>query len=128
MSLLKAIEDTACAVAFAEENVETLKGVLKGLEAILGEHERWDEDIPDEQEREEYVPWYLNIPANGVECWVEDSEKRVRAERDEDCKVTSIVNSYDSSQAMRFDTDCYRWRYAIPVDPKLRLPNGAITL
>ena len=72
--------------------------------------------------------WYLNIPEEGVECWVEDSERKVRAERDEDYEDTIIVYRYDSSVDMRFDTNVYRWKYAIPVDPELRLPNGLIVL
>jgi hypothetical protein len=74
------------------------------------------------------VPWYYNIPKEGVECWVEDTEGYVRAERDRACEATAIVYSYDSTVIMRFGEDRLSWTYAIPVDPDLRLPNGAITL
>jgi hypothetical protein len=75
------------------------------------------------------VPWYHNIPKEGVECWVEDTEGYVRAERDKACEDTAIVYSYDSTVIRRFGAEGrLSWKYAIPVDPNLRLPDGEIVL
>ena len=107
MSLLKAIEEA--------------KALVSSLEALLGT------EVVNEVVTE---PWYLNIPKEGVECWVDDREADVKKERDGeyDDEGTRIVYSYDSSRRLQFITDGFAWKYAIPVDPNLRLPNGEITL
>lgn len=111
MSLLQAIKE-------AEALVASLKALLGGGQV---------------------GPWYENIPEKGVECWVADERATVIAEKDEaDDDDTRVVYRYDSSEQMqfialmhnsRFDPDnMVGWKYAIPVDPNLRLPDGKITL
>ena len=73
-------------------------------------------------------PWYLNIPKEGVKCWVKDSLRDVKEERDRESSDTRTVCGYDPIEEMPFITERLSWPYAIPVDPKLRLPNGAIVL
>ena len=82
-------------------------------------------------------PWYHNIPKEGVDCWVDD-DSDVEAARDAVESSTRTVYSYDPSEDMPFEAlmddalfspyNMLRWKYAIPVDPALRLPNGAIIL
>jgi hypothetical protein len=114
MSLLKAIEEAEAVVA--------------SLKELLGE------SVAEEVVTE---PWYHNIPKEGVECWVSDSLSEVEKEMDEENDDTRIVCGYEPSEDMPFEALRYGrlldpdnmivWTYAIPVDPDLRLPNGAIT-
>jgi hypothetical protein len=74
------------------------------------------------------VPWYENIPAGGVLCWrsdcMEDLYNQMRdAARGDACRIYD----YYAGVQRPFQHCCW-WKYAIPVDPALRLPNGAITL
>jgi hypothetical protein len=104
MSLLQAIKEAEAVVA--------------SLKALLGESVA---EVQDEL-------WYLNIPKEGVECWVADCLGSLKEEMDGGQSDTRIVYSYEPRVEMRFETDGLSWAYAIPVDPALRLPNGAITL
>ena len=84
------------------------------------------------------VPWYENIPKEGIECWVEDIGDLVREERDKAHHDTRTVYGYDSSEHQPFKAlmlnrglapdNMIGWTYAIPVDADLRLPDGKITL
>ena len=104
MSLLQAIKE-------AEAVVASLKALLGGSVA----------ELQDE-------PWYLHIPKEGVECWIGDTRTYIdRAVGDSYCSMTTVY-SYEPSSACPFEANTSVWTYAIPVDPKLRLPNGAITL
>jgi hypothetical protein len=100
MSLLQAIKEA--------------KAVVSSLEALLGT------EVQDE-------PWYENIPAGGVLCWrsdcMEDLYNQMRdAARGDAC----LIYYYNADNNYPFQHYC-EWKYAIPVDPDLRLPNGAIT-
>jgi hypothetical protein len=116
MSLLKAIEEAEAVVA--------------SLKELLGE------SVAEEVVTE---PWYHNIPKEGVECWVDDARGTVTKERDAGYYSTRTVYNYNPNEDMPFEALVFRgrfddpdnmvdWKYAIPVDPNLRLPNGAITL
>jgi hypothetical protein len=74
------------------------------------------------------VPWYENIPAGGVLCWRSDCmEDLYNQMRDAARGDAYLIYNYGADDAYPFQHYCW-WRYAIPVDPNLRLPNGAITL
>jgi hypothetical protein len=80
------------------------------------------------------VPWYENIPTDGVLCYIADYEGEVMEDCEEDSTEKRKVTSYNRSYGL-FTANgptgadkTFEWKYAIPVDPALRLPNGAITL
>jgi len=110
MSLLKAIEEA--------------KAVVESLEALLGES----------VDKAQIGPWYLNIPKKGVECWIADNEDAMQVRMNSPDRIRKVVG-YTPNKALPFTAIAVNtndvtvgWSHAIPVDPRLRLPNGAITL
>jgi len=60
------------------------------------------------------VPWYLNIPAGGIPCYLSDTDKVPTAAN---CECTTM--SYQLDKVYPFvDKDGIKWKYAIPVNPK----------
>ena len=57
-------------------------------------------------------PWYLNIPPEGVQCYVSDVDPNPYLVRN----TTGLVTKYD--QSLLYPFQCYRtgWKYATPVD------------
>ena len=104
MSLLKAIEEA--------------KAVVSSLEALLGES----------VSKKQVGPWYLNIPKEGVKCWIGDSRKEVRGAVGAGHNITTVYNYDTNCDHAPFSSMYSHWKYAVPIDPKLRLPNGAIVL
>ena len=106
MSLLKAIEEA--------------KAVVSSLEALLGES----------VSKEQVAPWYLNIPVPGVMCYVDDEEHICRSDLHNKSSAVRRIFSFDEGEFVSIGHTgmSLGYNYAIPVDPKLRLPNGQIFL
>ena len=74
-------------------------------------------------------PWYLTIPAEGVDCWVADHANVLRNEmlgfipavREGDSIGTHVVYGYIASDEKPFHAFDTKWKLAVPVDLELRL-------
>lgn len=56
------------------------------------------------------MPWYENIPKNGVICWVWDDDKR---------RTTDIIVGYDKPSRVRFQSAFgLLWQNAEPIKPE----------
>ena len=60
-------------------------------------------------------PWYLNIPEEGVECYVSDVDTDPFAS-----SSTSIVTEYDQSLLYPFRSGGSGWKYATPVNEGIK--------
>jgi len=60
------------------------------------------------------TPWYLRIPAVGVECYVSDITREPTRDNQ-----TDIIARYDPTSQLPFiDKDEVSWKYATPVNPE----------
>ena len=53
-------------------------------------------------------PWYLNIPKEGIECYVSDDEPNPSS-------GNLLIRGYDSEYNYPFRSDLVGWKYATPV-------------
>ena len=57
-------------------------------------------------------PWYLNIPPEGVECYVSDDSPDPYL----GLNTTGLITEYDQSFLMPFRSNNLRWKYATPIN------------
>ena len=57
-------------------------------------------------------PWYLNIPPEGVECYVSDDSPNPYL----GLNTTGLITEYDQSFLMPFRSNNLRWKYATPIN------------
>jgi len=66
------------------------------------------------QEINAATPWYLQIPAVGVRCYLSDITRKPT-----ESNHTDIIARYDPTSQFPFiDQDEVSWKYAIPVNPE----------
>ena len=95
------------------------------LEEVLGASFS-DHELEDSLAEE---PWYLNIPPEGVICYTDDRETIVHSDviGGSDFKHTILWFHNDEFLSRSiYSGEIVTWNYAIPVDPRLRLPNGQV--
>ena len=66
----------------------------------------------DLQEINAAEPWYLNIPPEGVECYVSDDSPNPYL----GLNTTGLITEYDQSFLMPFRSNNLRWKYATPIN------------
>ena len=54
-------------------------------------------------------PWYLNIPEEGIECYVSDDDPNPSL-------IKVIIREYNSRLSFPFRSSLLRWKYATPVN------------
>ena len=99
------------------QSIADAKALVASLEALLPK--------PD-------TPWYENIPESGVLCYVNDNEACciLLEEAFHHSPFKRRVFKYSAGTGFKalspYYTTMTEWKYAIPVDHNLRLPNGRI--
>ena len=58
------------------------------------------------------APWYLNIPLEGVKCYVSDDDTNPYLGRN----TTGLVTHYDTHFSAPFRSNYSGWKYATPVN------------